>query len=668
MRYDAFRSTVRVIPCMYRSAPVDFVILIGLSVVGGLAPAVWVYTTRLVIDTLAVGGTPDLAALQPVLAAWVVSFLFQRVTVPIIQNNQANLAEKFTAYINLQIIGKSEALKGIAHFDREDYYNTVKLIEEGARSRPMNVVSVLFFMIRDAITIASISLTLAGLAWWVPVLLFLGLYPGILAALRFRELSWKALLGRSTQARQMEYCTILAANMAFSLEARVYRTFPWVRRRYATLFAETHAAMRTVRREATLGIVPVELFSIACIALLLYWSVQSIVTGQMMIGSIASLLQAYALGQAALAGIIESVGIIFERGLFFKLFFEFLALPDCVRHGAEPAPEPERICFSKVSFVYPNGVAALRDVSFDIRRGERIAIVGANGSGKSTLVKLLLRLYDPSGGRIEADGRDVRDIDIDGWRRLFGVVPQDVQRYALTLRETIHLSDTERFEPADDVFLRALDSAALGTLARDVGTGLDQPLGREFNGRELSGGQWQKLSIARAVFRNPPLLILDEPSAALDPESEAQFLANLHSLSRDKTALFVTHRLGAIRLADRILVLRDGRLVESGTHDDLLSRGGEYAMLWRAQVDQYATPPWDTVNSLAAVKGRARFDQERAKSGGVRGQGRVGHLGPGGECLGSGDTILGSGVMIAAEVDEVIDQVVDGQEALNLPG
>lgn len=611
MRYEAFRSTMRVIPCMYRSAPADFAILIALSVVGGLAPAVWVYSTRLVIDSLAAGGTPDMAALQPVLAAWVVSFLFQRITIPITQNYQANLAEKFTAYINLEIIRKSEDLKGIAHFDREDYYNTIKLIEEGARSRPVNVVSVLFFMIRDAITIVAISLTLAGLAWWVPILLLLGLYPGILAALRFRELSWKALLGRSTQARQMEYCTTMAINMAFSLEARIYRTFPWVRQRYTRIFDETHTVMRAVRRASTMGVLPVELFSIACIIVLLYWSVESIVGGQMMIGSIASLLQAYALGQTALSGVIESVGIIFERGLFFKLFFDFLAMPDCVQHGSEPAPEPRRIRFSNVSFAYPNGVAALRNLSFDIRHGERIAIVGANGSGKSTLIKLILRLYDPSEGRIEVDGLDIRRIDIDAWRRLFGVVPQDVQRYALTLRETIQLSDTERFEREDAVFQRALDAAALGA---EGGSGLDQPLGREFNGRELSGGQWQKLSIARAVFRDPTLLILDEPSAALDPQSEAQFFSNLQSLSHNKTTLFVTHRLGAIRLADRILVLRNGELVESGTHDDLLNQGGEYATLWRAQVDQYDTATRQAQPVLGTDAGLSRGGDEGKRS------------------------------------------------------
>ncbi len=316
---------------------------------------------------------------------------------------------------------------------------------------------------------------------------------------------------------------------------------------------------------------------------MIHWSLIQIREETLTIGTIVSLLQSLALGHAALFAVVESVGIIFERGLFFTLYFDFLSIHDSFPEGTERAISPEIVRFVDVSFTYPNGIEAVKGVSFDIKRGECIAIVGANGSGKSTLIKLLLRLYDPTSGRVEVDGRDLRTIEIDSWRTRFGIVQQDVVHYAFTVRENIQLSDIERPDPDDHASLQALDIAALSNLS----AALDLRLGKEFSGLELSGGQWQKLSIARAFFRNPDMLILDEPSAALDPRSEARFFASLQMLAKDKTTLFITHRLGAVRLADRILVMRNGELIESGTHEELLQSNGEYASLWHAQVSQY---------------------------------------------------------------------------------
>ncbi|MBI2779552.1 MAG: ABC transporter ATP-binding protein [Gammaproteobacteria bacterium] len=583
MKYAAFLSTIRAVPLMYASAKADFLILAMSSIISGIAPAIWIYTTVLVVDSLVASPPGGSLSLQPVLAVWAVAFLLPRLATPIMQYYQANLAEKFTAYINLSLMEKSSRIKGLSHLDDERYYNCIKTLEEGARSRPVNVVSVIFFLMRDAITIIAICVTLASITWWLPIIFLLGLYPGIIASLRFRELAWKALLGRSAQAREMEYLSHIALNASFSLESRIYAYFPWLKRRYSSLFERTHKEMRAIRGKATLGTLPIELFSVACIIGMVYWSLIQIREETLTIGTIVSLLQSLALGHAALFAVVESVGIIFERGLFFTLYFDFLSIHDSFPEGTERAISPEIVRFVDVSFTYPNGIEAVKGVSFDIKRGECIAIVGANGSGKSTLIKLLLRLYDPTSGRVEVDGRDLRTIEIDSWRTRFGIVQQDVVHYAFTVRENIQLSDIERPDPDDHASLQALDIAALSNLS----AALDLRLGKEFSGLELSGGQWQKLSIARAFFRNPDMLILDEPSAALDPRSEARFFASLQMLAKDKTTLFITHRLGAVRLADRILVMRNGELIESGTHEELLQSNGEYASLWHAQVSQY---------------------------------------------------------------------------------
>ncbi len=585
---------------MYASAKTDFLILASSSIITGIAPAIWIYTTALVVDALVAKPPADLLSLQPVLAVWAVAFLLPRLMTPIMQYYQANLAERFTAYINLSLMDKSSRLKGLSHLDDEHYYNCIKSLEEGVRSRPVNVVSVMFFMIRDAITIIAICVMLLSITWWLPIILLLGLCPGIIATLRFRELAWKALLSRSIQAREMEYLSHIALNAGFSLESRIYSYFPWLKRRYSLLFKRTHEEMRVTRRKATLGTLPIEIFSVACIIAMVYWCLVQIQEGAFTLGTIVFLLQSLALGHAALFAVVESVGIIFERGLFFTLYFDFLAIQDSLVEGAGKAVPPQIIRFTDVSFTYPNGVKAVKNVSFDIKRGERIAIVGANGSGKSTLIKLLLRFYDPTSGCIEVDERNLRTIEIDGWRACFGVVPQEIVHYAFTVRENIHLSNIEQPDPDDHAALQALDIAGLSNLSTPPHTALDLRLGKEFSGLELSGGQWQKLSIARAFFRDPDLLILDEPSAALDPKSEVRFFASLQALAKGKTTLFITHRLGAVRLADRIFVMRNGELIESGTHEELLHLNGEFASLWQAQVNQYQFKPIHTAHPESA--------------------------------------------------------------------
>lgn len=587
LKYTAFLATLRSLPLMYASAKLDFVILVSTSILSGIAPAVWIYCTKLVVDMIAEDNTPSSPLEQPIFFVWALAFLLPRIASPVMEYYQANLAEKFTAYINLSLIDKSAQLKGLSHLDNENYYNCIKTLEEGAKTRPVNIVSTVFFLMRDTITVAAICLVLASITWWMPIIFLLGLYPSIVTSLQFRELAWKAVLGRSTQAREMEYVSSMALNASYSLESRIYAYFGWLKARYLKIFVQTHSELRAVRRKTTLGILPIELFSVACILLMLYWSLDSIHKGVLTVGVIVSLLQSLAMGHQALFALVEAITILFERGLFFKMFFDFLQTDDSVRSGNIIVDIPHVVRFKNVSFTYPNGFQAVKSVSFEIRRGERIAIVGANGSGKSTIIKLLLRLYDPTTGHIEVDDHNLCAIDIDSWRAGFGVVFQDVVRYAFTVGENVRLSQTERADPGDAACRKALENAGLGDLTFKPFESPNLRLGREFNGSELSGGQWQKLSIARAFYRQPHMLVLDEPSAALDPKSEALFFDSLKKLAKGKTAVFITHRLGAVRLADRIIVMHNGEVVEAGTHDALLQLRGEYASLWHAQVSQF---------------------------------------------------------------------------------
>jgi len=291
------------------------------------------------------------------------------------------------------------------------------------------------------------------------------------------------------------------------------------------------------------------------------------------------LLQSVGSLQQNLYGLVQDGGMLYESLLYFERLEGFLARSSALApsNAGRMVRGFEEIRFENVGFSYPDGRRALEGIFFVMRRGERLALVGENGAGKTTLVKLLLRFYDPSQGRILVDGVDLRELDLEAWRRLVAAVFQDFGRYALTLRENIVLADLEHQSDLGRLEEAARAGGASELLRR---LGSEAFLSKAFGGTELSLGEWQRLALARAFCRQAELLILDEPTASLDPKEEAHLYGRFAELAQGKTVLLITHRLASVKMADRILVLREGRLVEEGTHRALLERGGTYAELW----------------------------------------------------------------------------------------
>lgn len=590
-RRAALVASCRALPWMFRASPGDFVALSVITLIDGICQPLLLLASTHLIDAFDRYGATGLLAQRWILPAWIGALLLPRLTTSALQLSQSNLAERFSAVISLTLMRKASHLKGMATQDDPHHHDTLHVLEEGLASRPVNIVSVVFFLLRDFITMVGICAVLARLAWWLPIPYVLALVPAVYATMRFREQAWMAMLGRSSQARELEYMARLALRPSHGTEAQVYNYLPWLADRYATKAATVHAIMRRVRKRSMFGNFPIEVTSGALLLAMLAWLVTAHSGTHFSVGEFAVFLQSLALGHAVLFGVMESIGIIFERGLFFASYFDFLRTEDSLTEGKTGSTRFERIVLHDVDFRYLHDKPALRQITLEIRRGERIAIVGANGSGKSTLLKLLLRLYDPSGGSIEVDGRDLRTWQPANWRRRFAIVSQEVLRYAFTAGEAVRLSATDR--PENDACLRAALRRArlLARLERDGLDPLTQQLGREMGGAELSGGQWQRLALARAFYRNAEILLLDEPTAALDPAEEALFYDDFDALTSGKTALFVTHRLGAVKLADRIVVMHEGKVLEQGSHAELLAQGGEYARLWHAQAGRYFSPP-----------------------------------------------------------------------------
>ncbi|HYF64921.1 MAG TPA: ABC transporter ATP-binding protein, partial [Herpetosiphonaceae bacterium] len=413
------------------------------------------------------------------------------------------------------------------------------------------------------------------------------------ANLRLQRQSWDTTVAQGPHTRAMRYFTTLATTDTHAKEVRVLGLGRYLEERYWRAFEALRGeTSRRRRRQAPGPLAAAALFAASAI-LAFWWVVANAMRGHATPGDVVLVLQTLAAAQTYLGGLAGTAALLRGHLLFFDKLFAFLGYqsPMRVEPEARAANFPLRqgIDFSDVGYRYANGGPALEAVSFRIRPGECVALVGENGAGKTTLVKLLCRLYDPTAGAIAVDGADLRTLDLERWRAAIGAVFQDFGRYQLTVAENIALGRLDALA-APELIERAAAQAGFAEHAARLAGGYATQLGGQFGGVDLSGGQWQALGIARALLRDAAILILDEPTAALDPRAEHALFERFRRLAAGKTTLVVTHRLASVALADRILVLKRGRLVEQGSHRELMALDGEYAALYRLQADQYGAP------------------------------------------------------------------------------
>jgi ATP-binding cassette subfamily B protein len=377
----------------------------------------------------------------------------------------------------------------------------------------------------------------------------------------------------------------------YAKEVRLLNLGDFFTQRYLAAFQDKYQSFRYLRGKQALWITGLAILGAAGNAFAFFWIAWQAFNGRISPGNVLLFIQSLTNLQQNILLLIQSGSILQRALLFMERFFGFLDSPPTMisNQPAQPIPQPLQtgITFEQVSFAYADGRVALSDISFHLKPGETIALVGENGAGKTTLVKLLCRLYDPTAGSILIDGQPLTQLDLKAWRQQIGVVFQDFCRYALTIAENIALGNLAALmHPAQ---LEEAAAKAGTTQLTKFPQGLDTPLGKQFSGTELSGGEWQKIALARAFIRQETaqVLILDEPTAALDPRSESEVYQRFAQLVHGKTAILVTHRLASVKMCDRVLVLKAGRLIETGTHQELLQQQGEYASLWQMQSEQY---------------------------------------------------------------------------------
>lgn len=592
---DYSRVLWRSLPLLWTAAPQEMVFLIAVTLLQGFLPGVSVWITKLVVDTVATalttGKVLDDSILWYLVAAWVGALLLETLLYPWIFALQGNLNDKLTAHISLLLMRKADSFADLSRFEDAEFYDELQLLQQQVSYKPLNLVENLVELSRSLITLIVVIGLLIPLAFWIPIVIAIATIPQIVVSSQYGREIWITLFENSPQARKMQYYTTVMLTDIYAKEIRLFQLGAFFMQLYGQAFQSLHQSMRHLRGKQAFWSSSLAILSTLGNGFSFYWVVKQAFRGLLSPGSVLLFVQSLTYFQNNLERFVSHWLDLFENIIYMQQFFNFLDSPTPMTLNIPgvkiPTPIRTGITFDQVDFHYPDGRLALKDISFTLYPGQTVAIVGENGAGKTTLVKLLTRLYDPTTGRIIVDGIDLRDLNLEQWRQQIAGVFQDFGHYSLTVGENIALGNLAALENRE-ILRYAVEKADIVKLVDDFPSGEDTQLGKQFGGTELSGGQWQKLALARAFVRKQAqLLLLDEPTAALDPRSECDFYLRFVELAEEKTTILITHRLASVRMADRILVLKDGHLIEDGTHQELLQLGGEYTALWNMQVEQY---------------------------------------------------------------------------------
>ncbi|HEX4467010.1 MAG TPA: ABC transporter ATP-binding protein, partial [Solirubrobacteraceae bacterium] len=597
----SFSQSGRTLGLVWRSSPGGTTALGVLTVLAASLPPLTAYLGKLIIDAViaahaaAAGAPRDVAVARAIrfvlfeLAAVGGSALLERALGLVRQN----VGSRLGIDVNVAILQKAQTLD-LRHFEDPEFYDKLTRARREASSRPLSLIQGNFQLLRNALTLAGYIALLVRFSGWMVLALLAATVPAFIAEARFSGAAFRLRNWRSPDARRLNYLEYVMANDEHAKEVKLFGLGPLLLERYRSLAERFYAEDKALATRRTVWAYLLSLVSTlvfyGCYALIVIATAR----GGLSLGDMTLYLAAFRQGQQAFQSILTAIGGMYEDTLYMSNLFEFLGIE--TKSDAPPAPLPSAVDateqglrFDHVGFKYPDSDKwALRDVDLFLPKGQSLALVGENGAGKTTFIKLLAGLYRPTEGRVLLDGRDLRNWDETELRRRIGVIFQDFNQYQLMVRENVAFGSVEHLE--DDLRTqRAVDRGGAKDLVAGLTDGLDTQLGRWFkSGAELSGGQWQKVALARAFMREEAdILILDEPTAALDAEAEHAVFERFRQLTAGRTAILISHRFPTVRMADRILVLEHGRVIEDGTHAELLAAGARYAELFTLQASGY---------------------------------------------------------------------------------
>ena len=571
---------------------------VALVLLLSLLPVLQVWLTKLLLDAVTIGAGGVTAAVgwaMSLAAAYALTLVVPAALTPVQHVLSAWIEERAVAELDSRLVRAGTRLADLVRLERPAFQDKLRLVRQAASQDLPRLFSLLESGASPLLSLVGLLLLLALLHPLLPVVLAAVSVPHFVAEYRMHRLQYQAMARQSRPAREMDYCAAVTTEPAAAKEVRVFGLGDFFLQRFRERRDAALAEMTRVRL-AQLKLSTVFSGAYAVVLAGGFWYVAAQTgAGQLTLGDLALYLGAVTQAQSVATRMSVWFGMFYGVLARLRAFFDFLdqsrpaiKLPPPEEGRRAPALLEQEVALQQVSFRYPESTqAVLADVSALLPAGQVTALVGANGAGKSTLVKLLTRMYDPDTGAILLDGTPLHAYDLASWRHRIAVVYQDFAQFALTLHENIVVG-ADATDAGPGRIEQAAQWAGAPEIAAKLPKGYDTPLTRQFaGGVELSGGEWQKVALARGFVRDAALVILDEPTAALDAEAEYRLFAQFRELVQGKTALIISHRFSTVRMADHIVVLDAGRVIEAGSHAALVAQGGRYATLYEMQAGRY---------------------------------------------------------------------------------
>ena len=622
-----FAAMPRVFRLVWDASPKATLTLAGVTVVAGIIPALSAYMGKLLINAVLnailtrARGLPDhtrlslplglhspfMTSVGIVVTLALVSLLIAAISslMATLRNiSQQLLQERVQIRIQLMVMDHAAALD-LPFFEDPASYDLLRRAQEDSRNRPVQMISGTFGLLQTAITFVSMIALLLGVSPLLALIALVSPIPAFIADTRYSWWGYRIARWNSRLLRRMNYLVQLVTTDTYAKEVKLFGLGRYFIKRYELLSDTYYERQRgQIMRRYIAGYLWGIVTTVAGSITYLYVALLA-VAGRLSLGDLSLYTSAASGVQNSISNLLSGFNSMYEHNLYLGNLFTLMETPTAVTRPEHPRPMPHplrgEVEFHDVTFNYPGQTGqAIQIRSFKIDAGETVAIVGRNGAGKTTLIKLLCRLYDPSAGRILLDGIDIREFDPDELRSQVGAMFQDYVTYQATARENIGLGSLDELEDKHAIEVAAQRGGA-EELVKKLPGEWETMLGKWFDeGVNLSGGEWQKVALSRAFMRDVPILVLDEPTSALDAQAEYELFERLQSLTRGRTAVYISHRFSTVRRADRILFLEQGELVEKGTHEELIHLDGRYARLFRMQASAYTGEPMDEV-AIAGV-------------------------------------------------------------------
>jgi ATP-binding cassette, subfamily B, bacterial len=591
----AFRFSLPALRLVWQTAP-RLAIMYGIfTLLAGLVPAGIAYTGKLLIDSVLAAASQQGNEVARHQALFYVGLEGLLVIVQLglqkgIQICQSLLRALLGHKVNVIILEKALEMS-LPQFEDSEFYDRLTRARREASTRPLGLINRLFGLVQNSISLLTYCGLLLAFSPWAVVLLALAAIPAFIAETKFSGDAFRLFSWRAPESREQTYLEMMIAREDYAKEVQLYQLGSLFLDRYKAIFNKIFGEDRALTwRRNIWGFFLGGLSSIALYGAYA-WTVLETIATHLSLGEMTMYLLVFKQGQAAFASSLNAIGGMFEDNLYLSTLYEFLDQPTPRYSGSLKAGPKvgDGIRFEDVSFRYPGAdKLALEHISLHLKPGRKLALVGENGSGKTTLIKLLTRLYEPEGGKILLDGLELKDWDIHTLRERVGVIFQDFVRYQMLLGENIGAGDLNDYYD-EEKWAEAAEKGMVTSFLDDLPERYQTQLGRWFkNGRELSGGQWQRVALARAFMRRrADILVLDEPTSAMDAEAEALIFERFREITHNQMAIVISHRFSTVRMADDIVVLDKGHIIERGSHGELMQTDGIYARLFALQAQGY---------------------------------------------------------------------------------